>query len=261
MFAERDRSLKWQRYEIKYLIGEAQAAEIRHYCRKYLPPDPHSSHRVDCEYPVLSVYLDSPSRELLRATLLRQAQRYKLRVRTYRQCGESATNLPAYYEIKRKVCGVVHKTRARVEPPLAEHLLWQEQLVPWGGNGKAAAAEANLNEFQQLQGRIGARPAVGVFYRREAYEGTSADNVRVTLDRDLHYGLLAPPGNGRREMWWPVDAGGVILEIKFTDTYPFWVADMLHRVELMQRGVCKYVICSCAAGGCESGMEVEQALP
>jgi len=68
------------------------------------------------------------------------------------------------------------------------------------------------------------------------------------LDRDLHYGLLARPGNGETTTWWPVNPGGVVLEIKFTNSYPFWVANMLRSVEVLRRGVCKYVICSRAAG-------------
>jgi len=174
--------------------------------------------------------------------------RYKLRVRTYRDFHEPSDGLLAFFEIKRKINGVVHKTRARVGPEVANSLLWREHAL-FAGQGKYAhATQMNVNEFLQLRGRIGARPVVGVFYMREAYEGVSAERTRITLDRRLHYGILAPPGNGQNEMWWPADAGGVILEIKFTNTYPFWVADMLRRVEILRRGVCKYVICSRAAG-------------
>ena len=42
--------------------------------------------------------------------------------------------------------------------------------------------------------------------------------------------------------------GGVVLEIKFTNTYPFWVSQMIHRIAVLRRGVCKYVTCFRAAG-------------
>lgn len=250
MPVERHQLLKWQRYEVKYLVSEAQAAEIGRFCRDHLPPDPHSSYEAGCEYPILSTYLDSPARDLLRHTLLKQMNRYKLRMRTYRHCDEPPDALPAYFEVKRKVNGMVHKTRARIEPPAAETLLWTGHALSNGGDTRDVATLTNVNEFQQLRSQIRAKPVIGVLYRREAYEGISAERIRITLDRDLHCGLLAPPGSGQRDMWWPADPGGVIVEVKFTDSYPFWVADMLRRVEVLRRGVCKYVICSRAAGVC-----------
>ena len=246
----RNRSLKWQRHEAKYLVSEARAAEVRRWCLDHLPHDPHSSGQAGHAYPILSTYLDSASRTLLQHTLQKQMNRYKLRVRTYRRCDEEPAGLPAYSEIKRKTNGIVHKTRARLEPSAAESLLWARHALLHGKTMPDVATPINVNEFQQLRGRIRAAPVIGVFYMREAYEGISAERIRITLDRNLHYGLHAPRGKGQRDMWWPADPGGVILEIKFTNTYPFWVADMLRRLEVVRRGVCKYVICSRAARVC-----------
>ena len=241
-------SLKWQRYEAKYLVTERQAAEIRRYCGDHLPPDPHAARRPGNEYPVISLYLDSPWRLLLRHTLEKQVQRYKLRVRTYRRRHEPWAERPAFVEVKRRLNGVVQKTRARVGPEAVEPVLWTECALFDGRGVYDPVTEQNVNEFLQLRNRIGAVPAVGTFYMREAYEGISAERIRITLDRNLHYGVLAPSRAGPRETWWPTNAGGVILEVKFTNTYPFWVANMLRRLEVLRRGVCKYVICSRAAG-------------
>ena len=244
----RDRSRKRQRHEAKYLITEAQAAEIRRYCMAHLPLDPHSAHEPGYKYPVLSIYLDSPARELLRSAIDRRVDRYKLRVRTYRRHNAPLDGLPAFSEIKRKSHGIVRKTRARVEPGLAEELLWKEHFG-FGGRGEYDVhMRMSVDEFVRLRNRISAGPVIGVSYLREAYEGSSAERIRVTLDRNLHYGLLASPGSGLGETWWPAGTGGVILEVKFTNTYPFWVTDMLRRAEVLRRGVCKYVICTQAAG-------------
>jgi hypothetical protein len=131
---------------------------------------------------------------------------------------------------------------------MAEPILW---------NGCALADEArrlerstrdNLNEFLGLRMRLSAKPVVGVFYMREAYECDGLERVRVTFDRELHYGILGSPVKGRHDMWWPVRLPGVILEIKFTNTFPFWVADFIRRGELIRRGVCKYKLCAQEAG-------------
>ena len=248
MGKEHSRSFKWQRYEAKYLITEAQAVEVCRCCRDHLPPDPYSSRQAGGQYPILSIYFDSRSRDLLRHTLIKQVNRYKLRARMYRQHHEPPDGLPTFFEIKRRTSGVIHKTRARVRPELADPLMRSNCALLDGRAECDATTRDHVNEFLQLSSRIGADPVLGVCYLREAYEGVSAERIRVTIDRNLHYGVLLPSGNGRRDMWWPTNPGGVILEVKFTNTYPFWVADMLRRVEVVRRGVCKYVICSQAAG-------------
>ncbi len=247
MTGNRNGSLKWQRYEAKYVISETQAAEVRRWCLDHLPPDPHSSRLAGFEYPVVSTYLDSPSRELLRHTLGKQANRYKLRMRTYRRPEAPTTGLPGFFEVKRKINGIVQKTRARLSDKAGEELLWSNDGLLGKKWNCDLTTETNMNEFLQLRRRIGAQPVLGVFYRREAYEGHSAERIRMTLDRDVHCGILAPPTSGQRDMWWPTGSRGVILEIKFTNSYPFWVADMLRRVEVIRRGVCKYVMCFQAA--------------
>jgi hypothetical protein len=107
-------SIQWQRYEAKYLLPAAQAMRILEYCRKHLPPDPYSASSPDRQYPVYSVYLDSPDWILLQSTIDRSPKRFKLRMRTYRRPGDSADGLNVYFEIKRKVYGVVHKTRSEL---------------------------------------------------------------------------------------------------------------------------------------------------
>ena len=249
----------WQRYEIKYLISEREAARVRAFCDAHLPIDEHSVNRPDRQYPISSIYLDSPDLQCFRATIDKYLKRMKLRIRTYRSRECSPSGSAAFFEIKRREKDIISKTRAHVSPQLAECLIWN--AVPYsadvGGycircedcslriNTRACQA---LNEFLDLRARIQARPTVGVFYTREAYEGQGLDRVRITLDRHLHYGLLSNDGGSLREVWWPAGLHDVILEIKFTGTFPFWVSDLIHRCDVMRRGVCKYVICIRGAG-------------
>jgi hypothetical protein len=248
MWDECERPTTWQRCEAKYLISERQAAAVRRYCLDHIPPDPYTVHRLRNTYPILSVYFDSPSRQLLRDAVHRQPYRYKLRVRSYCDHEEWMPGKPAFVEIKRKVYGVVHKTRTKVTPTVTTSLLNDGQALVNGDGLRELCCDMTVNEFLQLGCRIAAKPIIGVFYQREAYEGHSIERVRITLDRSLHCGLLIKTSRGLQGLWWPVPAVGVILEVKFTNTYPFWVSNMLHRGELLRRGVCKYTICSRAAG-------------
>ncbi len=235
----------WGRYEAKYIIGEAQALEVRNYCLAHLPPDPHTDASARRQYPILSVYLDSQGRDLFRDAVERSHDRFKLRVRKYHSCHCPSDQGPTFLEIKRKTNGLVRKYRALVPARTADGILWND------GAGDATSLPANAGEsllqFLELRRQFQAAPTVGVAYMREAYQGVSNERLRITLDRHLHFGILAQPGRGR-DQWWPVHTGGVILEVKFTDTYPCWVMHMLHRAEVIRRGVCKYVICAKAAG-------------
>lgn len=250
MNRSRESSMKWQRYEVKYLIGEVQAAEVRRYCRDYLSVDAYAALESGCQYPVTSFYLDSTTRELLRHTIDKQPNRFKLRVRVYNRFDEPREDAVAFFEVKRRINAIIQKDRLLVGPGEHDALLWNGRSIDDHSSQSKNGNQLHGRKFFDLRARIGADPVLGISYTREAYETTSADRVRVTLDRDLHYGLLARPGNGNRDMWWPVEMEGVVLELKFTNTYPFWVANMLRRLEVVRRGVCKYVICSRAAGVC-----------
>lgn len=245
MTARGNGSHVWQRYEAKYLISEVQAAEIVRYCRDYLPRDPHSLPNDKGQYPVLSIYLDSPTRTLLRQTLDKQSRRFKLRVRKYQHFEDTKYAGPSFLEVKRRIGSVVQKTRLSVPSAQCEAILWNGGSVPSHGPGKSLDEGA---DFFRLRRRVGADPILGVFYMRTAFESKSIERVRVTLDRDIRYGVLSAPGAGGRDMWWPVRSKGVVLEIKFTNTYPSWIAQAVRRLEIMRRGVCKYVVCSQAAG-------------
>ena len=239
-------SWQWQRHEVKYLITEKQAADIRRYCITYLAPDPHALGRPRNEYPISSVYLDSPARTLLHDTLERKTDRFKLRIRSYRWMGAPLDDSEMFSEIKYKKHGIVTKTRAQLTSELSHGLLDNDFSI-FRSQGLNVQEAKGANEFLALRHELRATPAVGIFYIREAYESTGAQRVRITLDRNLHFGTVPDYRRLDRERWWPANLEGVILEVKFTNTYPFWVADMLRRVEINRRGVCKYVICSRSA--------------
>lgn len=238
----------WQRYELKYLVNETTAEELRRFCRDLLPPDGHGGTSIGASYPVASIYLDSPGGDLLRQTVNRSENRFKLRVRTYHDPGEAATSPHAYLEIKRKVRGVVHKTRAAVGSDFARQALCGDGDVRETLADLDQQSEGEAIEFLDLCRQIGARPAVGVFYNREAYEDDGVSGVRITMDRNLRAGVLPSWDAPEAELWWPVEMPGVIFEVKFTNTCPFWVTEMLHRMELMRRGICKYALCCRTAG-------------
>ena len=241
----------WQRYELKYLVDEHLAARVRAVCERFMKLDPYSDSQSDREYPIHSVYFDSSDRVLAQSVVDRCSNRYKLRVRRYRGLYENAAELPTYFEVKRKNYGVVHKTRTRLTSQDSERLLETGFDSFYPPDAEPEIVE-RLSEFLRLRSRLRAQPVIAVFYTREAYENRD-DGVRISFDRNLHYGVMDDDGERTRELWWPVPLSGIILEIKFTNTYPFWIRDLIGRSELARRGVCKYLICSQASRGIPFG--------
>ena len=244
-----DRSSSWNRYEVKYLVDETRAAWVRSFCQSNLPHNPYSAKQPDGQYPIDTVYLDSPRHDCLRGTLERRGTRQKIRVRTYHDRLTTRHELPAFFEIKRKSHGVVYKTRAKVPPGIAKRVLWTN-----GGYGVDTSeldetTQENLGKFMATRSEMCARPQLAVHYTREAFQSPTADRVRISFDRNLHYGLVGLSEGEKPRAWWPAKFNWVILEIKFTNTYPFWIADLVRAGNISRRGVCKYVTCHQASEG------------
>ena len=102
---------------------------------------------------------------------------------------------------------------------------------------------ARICEFSALTERAHARPVLRVRYLREAYESTGPDQVRITFDTHLRHAVtpvyeVSHDGPG----WCATPVTGTILEIKFTQTFPSWVATLIRTFDLQKRSVAKYCL-------------------
>lgn len=232
--------LQASRFELKYVIPEELVRPLREFASGYLAPDEHADPARNWEYEVHSLYLDSPSLTLCRATMHGLKNRYKLRIRFYDEKPES----PAYFEIKRRVSDVILKQRAAIRRSAVPRLLagqWPDRVDLVNDNDAAFGA---IEEFCSLRYAIGADGQVFVSYLREAYVTPEDNSVRMTFDRRLaarpyeHNFTLS----GSREPLYP-DVGGVVLELKFTDRFPNWMRDMVEGFDLERVSMAKYVHC------------------
>ncbi|MEJ5259828.1 MAG: polyphosphate polymerase domain-containing protein [Anaerohalosphaeraceae bacterium] len=222
------------RYELKYRITEGKAQAIRDFVQHYLSVDKYALMYPDRQYPISSLYWDSPDLQLCRETLSGKSNRFKLRIRTYNDLPQT----PLFLEVKRRVNKVIVKSRARVERSELQAAL-EGTLDLHGRSEKDRQA---LKQFLFYKQALQAQPVVLVRYMREAYEGEGDHRVRVTFDRQLHFrkphGLevtLNGPG------WQTVPVPFVVLEIKFTDHYPAWLETMIRLFELNLSSMSKYV--------------------
>jgi VTC domain len=95
--------------------------------------------------------------------------------------------------------------------------------------------------------------AIYVSYVREIWEAPDDEELRVTMDRQVHgscydgSGELHVPKRGWRPFLPPYLApfprDGVILELKYDTQAPGWMVDLVKIFNLYQISVCKYTAC------------------
>jgi len=228
----------FQRFECKYLVDSLGLPGIRDFLKPFVRPDAFSALRPDHRYVVSSLYIDTEDLLLYQQTQAGEKDRFKLRIRTY----SDEPNDPAYLEVKRKVNRVVHKRRVGLSRSDARALLsGQRSTEILRGLGSRRQADADY--FCHHVERTSAKPVVRVQYMREAFEATGNEPVRVTLDTELRHAVTLDAEFGHTTGdWVTTPLAGTIVEIKFTERFPWWVAEFIRRFELRQRSVPKYIM-------------------
>lgn len=231
--------LQKQRFEYKYHINEAQAVAMRLFLQHYMTLDEYGATQPNYSYPVHTLYLDSPDLRLYQATVNGDRNRFKLRIRFYEN-GESAA---VYPEIKRRFNSVITKKRAALRREAARQMVrgqlpgYDDLVHPEPDSYQA------LEEFNRLVSLLNAGPVAHIAYMREAWIGEDEHTrTRVTLDRQVR----SEPRNTmvfNFDMAHPEHVFGntIILELKFTNRFPFWFNDLVQRYELKHASAAKYV--------------------
>ena len=236
-----DRTLRC-RFELKYLVPEAVARAFEARLAPSLELDRFSAAAPTGDYPIVSLYLDSPDLRLFRESVDGRASRFKLRVRAY----DDAPGSPCFLEVKRRINAVVTKKRAGMDKDAARGVL----AGAGPPAGVAVPRSDDLRVFRFCRDAIAAGPVVLVRYARRAYEDDSPGRLRVTFDRSLAHAICREPEvrlSGPR--WEAVPLPGVIVEIKFASGFPPWLARLVRSFSLGPQSVSKYTICLRHAAG------------
>jgi len=233
-----------ERHEAKYIIPKSMVAEIREWIRPFCIPDPYSKGDPP-EYLITTLQLDSPNLALHHAKEHESLNRFKLRVRTY----PLDDRAPVFLEVKRKLKGVIVKSRVAV-PAEA----WGEELV-YNPRVKldfrSDREVVSFLEFVRLAREIGARPVVWLRYTRESHWGMTDHYAKVTFDRHLCYQPARSWDSwGKDGDWLQMDSSfaqgkdlpfsGVVLELKTCSSAPRWMVELTREFDLVRTGNCKY---------------------
>lgn len=215
------------RYEIKYRIPPQIAEEMAHHIRRYMTADEHGEGGSAC-YPVHSLYLDSPGFRLYRDTVEGAFSRYKLRVRCY----NFEPQRSFFLEVKSRRGEAMTKSRALADIGTTAAAI--------AGVGDPDGNKA-LGTFFARRDELRARPTAWITYDRAAYVGGERSLVRITFDSRVK-AALPTADLGQPATWYdlPEVVGLVVLEIKYTGSYPAWVAETVRRFNLTRSSMSKY---------------------
>jgi len=237
-FFETVRRQVLQRFEAKYIINELQALAIKDYIEPYVSPDPHALE--DGEYPVNSLYLDSPDLRMFWSSETGEKNRFKLRIRTYSE----EPNDPVFFEIKRRIDRIIKKQRATVTRGFVGAILHNDEIGPHMLVRPDDKQMENLYMFRDYMDMFAASPCVMVKYWREAYVSNLEEPVRITFDRRLNclpVSMYTPELWSHGPAWREVCDVPLILEIKFIAAVPSWVQQLVRRLHLSRDSIAKYV--------------------
>ena len=214
-------------FELKFVLTLDEAARAEEWARSYLAPDPHG---LDGAYRTLSLYCDTPRRDVFHR--VRGYRRSKYRVRRYEQ-GD-------FLHLERKKrCGDRVSKKRSVLPldrlPLVE-TADPEPEWDWGWF---------LRQIRQRE----LLPAARLGYARTAFMGDGSGPMRLTIDRELAGEPVQGWGVGALTDPRPLLPGQAVLELKYADVLPAPFKQLLSLLPPNRPGgASKYRLCMRAWG-------------
>ena len=218
------------RHELKYFINPAEVEVLRSRLRPVLNLD---SHCVGGRpYVIRSLYFDDIEDSAFVDKQAGVMFRDKYRIRIYRYSDKEI-----FMERKRKLGDLIQKSSVQITRRLCD------QLCAGDPTGLQRSSNPLLQDvYVQMRTRL-LRPRVIVDYQREAYLHP-AEDTRITFDLNLRSGLYSTDlFNPDLPTVCPHDRNVEILEVKFNNYLPDYVAGLLHGIEAERSAVSKYILC------------------
>lgn len=212
-----------KRYEMKYLMDEAQTAYLTERLRGHMQEDRYGLTSI------ASLYYDTPDFRLVRASLEKPAFKEKIRLRSY---GLATEDSPVFLELKRKADGIVYKRRVQSTQPEVKAFFEQERALCEPGQ-----INCEITAFRDHYRSLA--PACLIIYDRTAYFEPDGD-LRLTIDRNprCRWDDLDLSTSMDGELLLP--RGWTVLEIKVQQALPLWLCDILSRGRIYKTSFSKY---------------------
>lgn len=156
----------FQRYEMKYLLTQAQREAVLRALEPHMALDPYG------RTVIRNLYLDTESYRLIRRSIEKPVYKEKMRIRCY---GPAHPDSPVFVELKKKYKKVVYKRRLSLP---------EREAMDWVLGRRACPAGTQISEEVDYFLRYYAplRPVAFLSYAWEAYFAKDGSDFRVTFD-------------------------------------------------------------------------------
>jgi len=194
------------RHELKHSINYCDYILLRNKLKYLMQHDPHADQNG--EYPVRSLYFDTPDDKALREKQDGLDNREKFRIRRYLN-GSNIINL----EKKSKKNNISYKITANLTAAEVQSIINNDL------NWMALDTRPLVQELYTKMKNQSLAPKTLVDYTRETFT-YPAGNVRITFDRDIRTGLYSQDFFNDNLPTLKVGDEIVVLEVKFDQFLP-----------------------------------------
>lgn len=214
------------RIEKKYLLTPKQAECLQQQLRQWMHPDEYGTHTV------CSIYYDTEDFALVRRSIDGPVYKEKFRTRSY---GRAKSDSTVYAEIKKKYKGVVYKRRVAAAPAALNAFLSEGTPLP--------GQEQIQREIRWFLRANPIQPRVFIACERQAFVGNAEKELRVTFDENLRWRTTELSLDASSEGKPLLETPTVVMEIKFPEAAPLWLAHLLSEAHIQSSTFSKIGIC------------------
>ncbi len=223
------------RKELKFLCSDMDLRLIENRIKTIMKKDAHQDGDF---YNIRSIYFDSPSDICFHENAAGIGTRHKYRIRIY---DKNRQFIRA--EIKSKCRNTISKASAILSAGQFEHIMSRQSLCSMAANNDV------LDRYVSVLAGEGYRPVTVVEYERTAYVYQPC-NVRVTFDRNISVSTRFTAFFDENLNAMPVlPLGQHILEIKYDEFLPDYIAQLLKIENMRRTSYSKYYYSRLLAGG------------
>lgn len=222
-----------RRFEFKYILNPIDAMRAESHIQKWMSLDPAAKNG---SYAVTSIYFDSPSLLDYYDKSGGFIERKKMRARIYEPHIREETE-GVWLELKKKYNMTFVKDRAFI---LKKE--WNELI---SGNITSFLSYKNpqndkkvVNQFVWHCLSEGRLPLYFIRYERAPYVLNWSEKLRVTFDKNIE----ASRQSGLHKPYFahPVTKDAVIMEVKFATRLPWFINDIIKKLNLRRTSFSKY---------------------
>ena len=215
----------FKRYEMKFLLNREQKERLKKLMLNYMEEDYYGRSTIR------SLYFDTPTYRIIRASIEKPVYREKLRIRSYKKVEHDDE---IFVELKKKYKKVVYKRRINMTEQEAMNYICCRNDKDIEKSQIKNEIDYFLDYYQDI------RPSVLITYDREAFYEVGNRDFRVTFDENILWRKedlsLCSEIYGDALL----DEGYTLMEVKTTGGIPVWMTDFLTEEKIYKATFSKY---------------------